>query len=90
MSTHVGAAHGRLYLGASRHTSAVSQRIAQPGPLGLQVIPSSCYDRTAANSHPIYALPLTLRLFNPTMLHATLESDSQILVRRTRSWRRPL
>jgi len=52
------------------------------GGLGLQVIPSSCYDRTATNSHPIYALPLTLRLFNPTMLHATLGSDSQILVRR--------
>mmetsp|Transcript_35707 Transcript_35707/g.112167 ORF Transcript_35707/g.112167 Transcript_35707/m.112167 type:complete len:86 (-) Transcript_35707:238-495(-) len=84
MSTHVGAAHARLYLGASRlHFGCTSaHRIAHPSPLGLQVIPSSCYDRTATNSHLIYTLPLTLRLFNPTMLHVTLESDSQILVRR--------
>jgi len=52
-----------------------------PGSL----LPASCTDRTSGTKHSFWTVPLVLRLYNPTALHARVDADSKIYLRSARA-----
>jgi len=58
--------------------------ISNAGGVGgsvLRLLPVSCYDRDVLTMHEIYAVPLKLRLNNPTRFNLELDPASHVILR---------